>query len=157
MTDLVRIALIGCGRIAQVAHLPALEKAQGIDLVAVSDPSQDVAEAVARRYGVPDAYCDVTQIWNDPAIEAVVIAAPDRFHFHLTSAALRAGKHVLVEKPLASTAQECAALAELVAQTGLRLQVGAMKRHDAGLAVRPQFHRRSSGGAQLVSRLVPHR
>lgn len=69
---MVRIALIGCGRIAQVAHLPALEKAQGIDLVAVSDPSQDVAEAVARRYGVPDAYCDVTQIWNDPAIEAVV-------------------------------------------------------------------------------------
>lgn len=52
---MVRIALIGCGRIAQVAHLPALEEAQGIDLVAVSDPSQDVAEAVARRYGVPDA------------------------------------------------------------------------------------------------------
>ena len=139
MTDLVRIALIGCGRIAQVAHLPALEKAQGIDLVAVSDPSQDVAEAVARRYGVPDAYCDVTQIWNDPAIEAVVIAAPDRFHYHLTSAALRAGKHVLVEKPLASTAQECAALAELVAQTGLRLQVGAMKRHDAGLQFARSF------------------
>ena len=52
MTDPVRIALIGCGRIAQVAHLPALEKASGVRLVAVTDPSRSVADAVGRRYGV---------------------------------------------------------------------------------------------------------
>ena len=49
----VRVALIGCGRIAQVAHLPALEKAEGVQPVAVSDPGEYVARPVARRYDVP--------------------------------------------------------------------------------------------------------
>ena len=147
MTGPVRIALIGCGRIAQVAHLPALEKADGVELVAVSDPSQTVAIAIARRYDVRAAYSDVTTVWNDPSIEAVLIAAPDRFHFDLTSAALRAGKHVLVEKPLASTTEQAEALVDLVQQTGLKLQVGAMKRHDAGLQYTHQFVRDRLGGA----------
>jgi predicted dehydrogenase len=139
MTGDVRLALIGCGRIAQVAHLPALEKAQGVELVAVSDPSDEVAQAVARRYGVPSAYVDRANVFADPSIEAVIVAAPDRFHYAITAEALRAGKHVLVEKPLASTVQEGEALAEVVQQTGLVLQVGAMKRHDPGLQYARQF------------------
>ena len=102
----VKLALIGCGRIAQVAHLPALEKADGIELVAVSDPSVEVAEAVARRYDVPLAHTDQARVLADPEVEAVLIAAPDRFHLPIADQALRAGKHVLVEKPLASTAAE---------------------------------------------------
>jgi glutamate dehydrogenase/leucine dehydrogenase len=50
-----RLALVGCGRIAQVAHLPAVEKAEGVELVAVSDPSGAVARSVAHRYGVAAA------------------------------------------------------------------------------------------------------
>jgi predicted dehydrogenase len=141
MTNAVRIALIGCGRIAQVAHLPAIEKADGIDLVAVSDRSDAVTHAIARRYDVPRAYLTAEEVWNDPDVEAVLVAAPDRFHFDLAGAALRAGRHVLVEKPLAATVEQCGALVDLVAQTGLKLQVGAMKRHDAGL----QFARRFVG------------
>jgi len=140
MTDApVRFALVGCGRIAQVAHLPALEKAAGVQLVAVSDPSEDVAVAVARRYGVPSAYTDQGQVFADPSVEAVLVAAPDRFHYSITAEALEAGKHVLVEKPMASTVPEAAALAELVEQTGLVLQVGAMKRHDQGVRYARRF------------------
>ena len=133
MTEKVRLALIGCGRIAQVAHLPALEKADGVALVAVSDPSPEVADAVARRYGVASAYTDQSELLADPSVEAVIVAAPDRFHSSIATEALNAGKHVLVEKPLASTVAEGEALVELVAKTGLVLQVGAMKRHDQGL------------------------
>lgn len=129
----VKLALIGCGRIAQVAHLPALEKAEGVELVAVSDPSAEVAEAVARRYGVPAAHSEQAAVLADSGIEAVLVAAPDRFHFPIAEQALRAGKHVLVEKPLASTSAEAAALASLADHTGLIVQVGAMKRHDEGL------------------------
>lgn len=137
--DPVRLAVIGCGRIAQVAHLPALEKADGIDLVAVSDPTLEVAQAIARRYDIPHAYDDQSKVLEDPTIEAVLIAAPDRFHLAIATAALQAGKHVLVEKPLASTVEEAEALVKLVEESGLVLQVASMKRHDQGIEYAREF------------------
>jgi predicted dehydrogenase len=135
----VRLAVVGCGRIAQVAHLPALEKATGIQLVAVSDPVENVRRAVARRHDVPHAYADHSQVLADELVEAVLVAAPDRFHYSITAAALTAGKHVLVEKPIASTVAEAQQLVDLAEQTGLLLQVGAMKRHDAGVQYARRF------------------
>ncbi|MEV0183222.1 Gfo/Idh/MocA family oxidoreductase [Streptomyces sp. NPDC050625] len=140
-----RIALIGCGRIAQVAHAPALEKAENIQLMAVCDPSHEVARAVAQRYGVPIVTTDPQTLLSNPDIEAVLIAAPDRFHHQLAEAALKAGKHVLVEKPLASTTEDCESLVELSRQSGLKLQVGAMKRHDPGLQYARHFVARKLG------------
>ena len=75
MTEPVRVALVGCGRIAQVAHLPALEKANGIRLVAVSEPSEAVRHAAARRYDVPQAYADHSQVVTEELVEAVLVAA----------------------------------------------------------------------------------
>jgi predicted dehydrogenase len=144
----VRAALIGCGRIAQVAHLPALENAAGIELVAVSDPSRAVAEAVARRYGVPSVHTDANRLFADASVEAVIIAAPDRFHYPLARAALEAGKHALVEKPLATTIEDASRLVALTDQTGLKLQVGAMKRHDAGLQWAHEFVANELGAAR---------
>jgi predicted dehydrogenase len=144
----VRVALIGCGRIAQVAHLPALEKASGIELIAVGDPSRTVAEAVGRRYDVPTVRTEASQVFSDPSVEGVIVAAPDRFHYELTRGALEVGKHVLVEKPLASTTEEAETLVELVDKTGLKVQVGAMKRHDAGLQWAHHFISDSLGEAR---------
>jgi predicted dehydrogenase len=138
MVDPVRLALVGCGRIAQVAHLPAVEKAEGVELVAVSDPSGAVARSVARRRGVA-AYTDQGSVWADGSVEAVIVAAPDRFHHRLATEALAAGRHVLVEKPLASTVAEAEDLVGLVDRTGLTLQVGAMKRHDQGVRYAGRF------------------
>jgi len=144
--SVTRLALIGCGRIAQVAHLPALEKADGVELVAVCDPSEDVVHAVARRYGVPSAHTDQAEVLKDPSVDAVIVAAPDRFHRSIAAEALTAGKHVLVEKPLATTVQEAQELADLVHRTGLVLQVGAMKRHDQGLQYARRFVAERLGG-----------
>jgi len=138
MVDPVRLALVGCGRIAQVAHLPAVEKAEGVELVAVSDPSGAMARSVARRRGVA-AYTDQGSVWADASVEAVIIAAPDRFHHRLATEALTAGRHVLVEKPLASTVAQAEDLVGLVDRTGLTLQVGAMKRHDQGVRYAGRF------------------
>jgi predicted dehydrogenase len=151
MSDPVRLALVGCGRIAQVAHLPAVEKAEGVELVAVCDPSAAVAGSVAGRYGLSAAYTDQGAVFADGSVEAVLIAAPDRFHHGLASEALRAGRHVLVEKPLAATVPEAGDLVELVDRTGLTLQVGAMKRHDEGVRYARRFIAEGIGGARSFS------
>ena len=139
MDDTVRLGVIGCGRIAQVAHFPALEKADGIEPVVVCDQSEEVARAVAERYGIGSYVVDTAAVFENPQVEAVLIAVPDRFHRELAEAALRAGKHVLIEKPLASSVQEARELVELQAETGLVVQVGAMKRYDPGLSFARDF------------------
>jgi predicted dehydrogenase len=131
MTEPIRIGMIGCGRIAQAAHLPALEKTDQLTLVSVYDPSEILSSRVAARYGVKSA-STLDDLFGDD-IDAVVIATPDRFHHPLGVAALNAGKHVLVEKPLAATIEEAEDLARVAEEKGLRLQTGAMKRHDPGI------------------------
>jgi len=127
----LRVGVIGCGRIAQVAHLPAATKATGVELVGVCDASPRLAAAVGRRYGVPGTTTVDTLL--DLDLDLVVVATPDRFHLEHASKALESGRHVLVEKPLASTLMECRELTALAHRKGCKLQVGAMKRHDPGI------------------------
>lgn len=141
----VRLGLIGCGRIAQVAHLPAIEKTGQVELTMVCDGNEYTANAVARRYGVPAATTDSAEVFASPDVDAVLIAVPDRFHESLVSQALAAGKHVLIEKPLAATVEECERLVAAAAESGLVLQVGAMKRHDLGLRWAKDFVRDTMG------------
>ncbi len=97
-TDPLRLAFLGCGFITAVhsRHLAALRR-----IVAPSYASRDAtkAAAFARRYGGRKSYGSYAEAIRDPAVEAVAIAVPPRFHLELTLQALDAGKHVLVEKP----------------------------------------------------------
>lgn len=127
----VRIGLVGAGRIAQAAHLPAAVKADGIELVAVADPNEFIAKGVADSYGIT-GYTDTNEFLEHD-LDAVIVAAPDRLHLPLATLALNAGKHVLVEKPLAANAAEAQQLIDLAAAKGLKIQVGSMKRHDPGI------------------------
>jgi predicted dehydrogenase len=127
----IDLGVIGCGRIAQAAHLPAILKADNIRLAAVSDPSRRLADAVGSLYDVP-SFTDSRELL-DRDLDAVLIAVPDRFHATLGLLALEAGRHVLIEKPLASTSVEARQLAEAAASRRLKLQTGAMKRHDPGI------------------------
>lgn len=128
----LKVGVLGCGRIAQAAHLPAIAKTDSVELVAVCDPSPTLAHGVASRYGV-SAFLEAGDLLAT-GVEAVVIAAPDRFHESLGIAALEAGKHVLMEKPLAADPSAGRRLADLARSRDLRLQTGAMKRHDPGIA-----------------------
>ncbi len=128
----IRLGVVGAGRIAQVAHLPAIAKAAHVEFVAISDPSPILASGVAKKYDV-EPYTDTEKLL-DLDLDAVLIATPDRFHHPLGMAALNAGKHVLVEKPLASTRALAQELADRAGELGLKLQTGSMRRHDPGLA-----------------------
>ena len=137
MSDQLNIGIIGAGRIAQAAHLPALARADNARLVGLCDPSKLLAENVGRRFDVP-GYGSVDELLADPEVQAVIVAVPDRLHLPLASAALEAGKHVLVEKPIAGTLEDAEKLAAKAAETALHLQVGAMKRYDPGVAYAAQ-------------------
>jgi predicted dehydrogenase len=134
----LRLGIVGTGRISQVAHLPAATKADRVRLVAVCDSSPSVVSQVAAQYGVHGC-TDAVDLLDH--VEAVLVATPDRSHLPVAADALRAGKHVLVEKPLADTVTAAEELYRLAAERNLKLQVGAMKRHDPGI----QFARRSRG------------
>jgi predicted dehydrogenase len=129
--SVLRLGVIGCGRISQVAHLPAIAKEPSVQLVAVSDPSQVLATAVGARYGVP-GHTDTADLLRED-LDAVLIAVPDRFHRSVGAQALEAGKHVLIEKPAALDSAQAIELTELAAARGRKLQVGAMRRHDPAL------------------------
>jgi predicted dehydrogenase len=105
MNDVLRIGLVGCGRIAQTAHLPALEKARGVSVVALCDVRPQVARLIASRYAVDRFYDDLDAFLADRDIEAVLIAVPDRLHVEVATRALQAGKHVLLEKPIGVTVE----------------------------------------------------
>jgi predicted dehydrogenase len=103
----LRIGLVGCGPIAQNAHLPAIEKARDIRLQAIADTDAALRESVSLRYCPRSVYKHSDEIFADPNVDLVVLAVGDRFHVPLAMNAVRAGKHVLVEKPLGVRTQEC--------------------------------------------------
>jgi predicted dehydrogenase len=90
----------------------------------VVDPSEPRLEAVRARFPEVRTAHDATDVFRDPEVEAVVIATPTSTHFELAKAALEAGKHVLVEKPLADSAERAVALDELARDVGRTLMVG---------------------------------
>ena len=157
----LKIGLRGAGRSPHAPPRPPRARAAGARLVALCDPSPVLSAAVARRYNVP-GYTTVEELLADPQVEAVIVAVPDRLHLPLAAQALRAGKHVLVEKPLAGTVADAEELAALAAETGLALQVGAMKRYDPGVqyaaeAIRTRIGRTLSASVwyRVMSALRP--
>ncbi len=136
---LLRIGVLGAGPIAQAAHLPDTCKAKNAELYAICDLAEDLLEKVSVQYPPKKIYTDYDQMLADPNVEAVIIATSDQFHVPATLKALQAGKHVLVEKPLGISIEECEPLIEKVKQSGLCLQVGNMKRFDPGIAYAKEF------------------
>ena len=129
--DRIRLGIIGCGRITQTAHLPATLKARNVQLVAVSDASPRIAATIGEQYGVA-AFTDNGEVLASD-LDAVLIAVPDRLHLSLGLRAIESGRHVLLEKPLASTVVDARQLADAAASRGVKLQPGNMKRHDPGV------------------------
>jgi hypothetical protein len=102
----LRIGLLGCGPIAQAAHLDAIRKACNADLYAICDVARDLTARIAAIYQPDVVYQDFASMLADPHVEAVVIAVADQFQVPLRHEALTAGKHVLIEKRIGTTVDE---------------------------------------------------
>jgi predicted dehydrogenase len=116
MYDL-RAAVIGAGFIGPV-HVEALQRI-GVEVVGVLGSSQLKSSQAAERMGIPMAYANLDDLLADERVDVVHVTTPNRFHFEQASHALRAGKHVMCEKPLAMDAKQSAALVDLAHSTGL--------------------------------------
>src|SRR6266849_5972023 len=104
---LLRIGVLGCGPIAQFAHFDACRKARNAELYAICDVAEDLLAKMAAVYEPRVTFREFDDMLADPQVEAVIVATSDQFHVPLTLKALEAGKHVLVEKPLGVTIEEC--------------------------------------------------
>jgi 1,5-anhydro-D-fructose reductase (1,5-anhydro-D-mannitol-forming) len=108
----IRWGMIGCGDVAEVKSGPALQKANGSQLVAVMRRDRAKAEDYARRHNVPRAYGDAGHLIADPEVDAVYIATPPSSHCELALKVAAAGKPCLVEKPMAINHAECVRMNE---------------------------------------------
>ncbi len=104
---MLRLGIIGCGRVTTMFHLKAIEASGVVELVSISDMSGEQLAEVKSATGVGHACGDYMEMLARADVEAVAINTPPRFHEEMTLQSLRAGKHVLCEKPLAQTVEGC--------------------------------------------------
>ncbi|HEU0207034.1 MAG TPA: Gfo/Idh/MocA family oxidoreductase [Pseudolysinimonas sp.] len=124
MSDQLRFAMVGAGWWAHAAHLPAIAEDRTISLAAVCDPSLDRANSAAADFGGAAAFTDVGEMLRSVQVDCAVVATPHTTHRPLVEQLLRAGVHVLVEKPMTTTAEDAWALVSLARSSGRHLSVG---------------------------------
>ncbi|MBH1974490.1 MAG: Gfo/Idh/MocA family oxidoreductase [Rhodobacteraceae bacterium] len=130
---LLRVGVLGCGPIAQFAHLQSCTKAANAELYAICDAAPDLLARMAATHAPRKTFADYDEMLADPDLEAVIVATSDAYHVPMSIKALQAGKHVLCEKPIGTSIEEGEALAAAVKASGKVLQVGHMKRFDPAL------------------------
>lgn len=117
-----RIGLIGCGEIGAL-RASAIGHSKAVELLAVSDLDHSRGQQLARRYNC-SATADWRQLIDRDDLDAVIVSTPPNLHAEMSIAALNAGKHVLCEKPLARTPEECAAMVQAALQNDRWLATG---------------------------------
>ncbi|GBQ49762.1 Gfo/Idh/MocA family protein [Acidomonas methanolica] len=122
------LGLLGAGEVAQLIHLPILRQLRDrYQVTALYDPSPSVLSQVGDAWGIPHRHHTADALVADPAIDAVMILSPDQFHGEHARAALRAGKHVFLEKPACLTVADLQSLIEVARQTDRVTMVGYMR------------------------------
>jgi len=141
MAKRVRVGFVGSGGIAGT-HIKWLAPVDGVEVVALADPVAGACERHIKTYGLDGAkvFRDYKQLLKMKDVDAVSVCTPNWLHYKPTIEALRAGKHVLVEKPMAMTARESAKMCEVAKQTGKTLTIG--------------FQQRFTPAAQFIHRAV---
>ena len=118
------LGFIGCGFVTRERHLPALRRVSEVRVVAVADIDPERASETAARFSVPATCASIEELLANPAVEAVAVCTPPATHVEVALTALDAGKHVLVEKPLALSLAEADRLVERAESTPAKAVVG---------------------------------
>ena len=123
----IRVGIIGCGKIAQVRHIPEYAANPHAEVYGFYDINRERTEQLAAQFG-GKAFAAYEELLADPTIDAVSVCAANHAHAEITIAALKAGKHVLCEKPMAVTLPECEAMVAAAKESGKYLMIGQNQR-----------------------------
>ena len=123
MTSPISVAVIGCGYAAEM-HLPAIRSLKQARLTALADSDPTRLQTVANRYGIERRYLDWRELVHDRANQVIAVLTPPHLHYEMTLAAVRAGKHVLVEKPLVADLAQADRLIEETLSSPARITIG---------------------------------
>ena len=135
----MKVAVIGCGAIANAAHIPAYLKCEDVEIKYFCDIIIERAEKCVETYGVGTAVEDYHQVLADPDITAVSVCTPNRMHTTIAIDAMRAGKHVLCEKPAARTYAEALEMQKVQHETGMTLNIGVVNRFNNAVNLIKKF------------------
>ncbi len=130
MRSNVRLGIVGVGCIGRV-HLDACRHVTGVEVTAVCDVEASRAKAAAKEFGVPHVFTGLADLLAEDVVDAVSVCTPNNTHLPLSVAALKAGKHVFCEKPLAMNAREARKMVAVAKQAGKILMTGQSSRYSA--------------------------
>lgn len=127
---MLRVGIAGCGRIAQTRHLPEYREREDVSIAGLYDINRERAGALAAEYGTR-VFDSFDAMLDSPEIDAVSICTANVFHADMTVNALKAGKHVLCEKPMATTLKDCERMVLAARESGKCLMIGQNQRLTA--------------------------
>jgi predicted dehydrogenase len=152
----VRIGVIGAGGISN-AHMGGYKQLEGVEVVAVADVVPGKAKAWAERYDVPNAFEDHRKLLAMPEIDGVSVCTYNRAHMPPTVDALRAGKHVLCEKPMAHSLEDAVAMLKASRESGKILTIGLHSRYSPRQRLAKEIATSGALGTLYYGEIVSHR
>ena len=146
---MVKVGIIGCGKIAQVRHIPEYLDNPNAKLIGLYDLNQQRAKDLAEKYDCK-SYESVEEMLADPEIDAVSVCVANHVHAEITIAALKAGKHVLCEKPMATKLKDCQMMVDTAEQMSKKLMIGQNQRFAKAHAEAKKLIERGDIGSVLT-------
>lgn len=122
------IGIIGAGSIAEIGHCPSIEALPNAYLAAFAEPNKDILEKMTKKWNPKKTYTDYHDMLKDPDVQVVIVATPNAFHAQQAIDAMRAKKHVIVEKPFACTHKEAWTMVDVARKEGVFLMAGTNQR-----------------------------
>ena len=150
----MKIGIIGCGRIARAAHIPSYLKCEDVEIKYFCDIIPEKAQDCVEKYNTGIAVADYHDVISDPEVVAVSICTPNMAHKFISIDALRAGKHVLCEKPMAVTLAECEAMVAAAEESGKYLMIGQNQRLAMAHAKAKELIEQGAIGKVLTFRTI---
>lgn len=127
----LKVGIIGCGGIANGKHLPAIKRNGNVEILAFCDIIEERAQKAKNDYGTDESkvFTDYKEVISIPEIQAVYVLTPNRSHSFISIDAMKAGKNVMCEKPMAKTSEEAKAMVDTAKETGKILTIGYQNRY----------------------------
>jgi len=119
----MRVGIIGAGIQARVSHLPTFSKIEGVEVTGIADINEESAKLLAKKFNIPNVYTDYHDLIEKDSIDMVSICTPHHLHKQMAVDCASAGKHILIEKPMATTVKDADEILQAVKENNVKLCV----------------------------------